>query len=287
MIKHLALCLMFLFLSTGWATAASSVWKVQKGNAVIYLGGTIHLLRDADLPPPTEFETAYRSARTVIFETDIARLKEPATQQLLLSRAVYRDGSGIEQHLSPATMRQLAAYCEANGIPLQALRQLKPAMLMSTLTFLELAKLGITQQGVDSYFYQLARKDGKKVIGLESVEQQVGYVVSLADGIEDEVVSHSLREMGSLGQQYEELTGSWRNGDTRRLGDLLVTELKERWPRLYRRLITERNSNWLPQLEAALKSREPAFVLVGVAHLVGPDGLLAALAKRGYMIERL
>jgi uncharacterized protein YbaP (TraB family) len=31
---------------------------------------------------------------------------------------------------------------------------------------------------------------------------------------------------------------------------------------------------------------QPCFVVVGAAHLIGPDGLLALLKKKGYKIEQ-
>jgi uncharacterized protein YbaP (TraB family) len=31
---------------------------------------------------------------------------------------------------------------------------------------------------------------------------------------------------------------------------------------------------------------QPCFVVVGAAHLIGPDGLLTLLKKKGYQIEQ-
>jgi uncharacterized protein YbaP (TraB family) len=57
-------------------------------------------------------------------------------------------------------------------------------------------------------------------------------------------------------------------------------------PAAYNSLITERNRNWMPQLDACLKRSTPCFVIVGAAHIVGPQGLLALLRQRGYQIEQ-
>ena len=43
----------------------------------------------------------------------------------------------------------------------------------------------------------------------------------------------------------------------------------------------------MPQIEQLLSRTQPAFVVVGAAHLVGPDGLLALLAAKGYRVEQL
>lgn len=279
--------IILVVLSCGAAFAESSVWKVQKGTSVIYLGGTCHLLRESDFPLPPEFRRAYDASRVVVFETDIVRLQDPSTHLKLLSQATYADGSGVDRHLSPRTYAELIAYCRANGIPLEALRQIKPSLLMVTLTLMELARAGVGQQGVDLFFHDAAKRDGKTVGWFEDVDQQIDYVISMADGNEDEFVIHSLRELKSLGERFDSLVDAWRRGDTGKLERLIVDELKTEQPGLYRKMIVERNRNWLPRIVAYLKSPETEFILVGVGHLVGPDGLIEALRKRGCRVEKL
>ena len=43
----------------------------------------------------------------------------------------------------------------------------------------------------------------------------------------------------------------------------------------------------MPQIEAWLKEPKRFAVVVGAAHLVGPDGLVAQLKARGYRVERV
>jgi len=285
--KRFIAVLLLVMLSCSQAFAASSVWKAQKGDSVIYLGGTCHLLRESDYPLPTEFEKAYKAAEVVVFETDIARLNDPATQQKLLAKAMYADGSTIERHLSPKVYAALKAYCDASGIPLQAFSRMKPSLLMVTLTVLELAKMGVSQRGVDQYFHDKAVKDGKSVAGLESVDTQIDYVVSMADGAENEFVSRSLEEMKDLKEEFTRMLQAWRTGDAGKLDELMVAEMKMRHPVLYGKLITARNHNWLPLIEGYHKTPKTEFILVGAAHLVGADGILAALKRKGYTVEQL
>jgi uncharacterized protein YbaP (TraB family) len=269
------------------ASAASSVWKAEKGNAVIYLGGTCHVLRETDYPLPEEFDTAYKASDTVVFETDIGKLNDPATQQKMLAKAMYADGSTIDQHLSPRVYGELSAYCEASGIPLKALSQFKPSILMVSLTLMEFMKLGVTSQGVDTYFYELAKKDKKNVESLETVDEQIDYLVSMADGNEDEFVTYSIKDLKTIKETFEPLVRAWRRGDTGKLDELMITDLKMRQPKLYGKLIVGRNRNWLPKIAADTKKPQTRFFLVGVGHLVGPDGIIEALKKKGYAVDKL
>jgi uncharacterized protein YbaP (TraB family) len=61
----------------------------------------------------------------------------------------------------------------------------------------------------------------------------------------------------------------------------------KKYPAAYQSLIVERNNNWIPQLEQCLTRTTPCMVVVGAAHLVGPDGLLALLQRKGYRVEQL
>ena len=48
-------------------------------------------------------------------------------------------------------------------------------------------------------------------------------------------------------------------------------------------LLNNRNTSWMPAIEASIKS-DPSFIAVG-AHLVGEDGLIELLRQQGYKVE--
>lgn len=52
----------------------------------------------------------------------------------------------------------------------------------------------------------------------------------------------------------------------------------------YRLIIAERNQAWMPRLMKHLNDGQ-AFIIVGAAHLPGPQGLIALLRSRGYQVE--
>lgn len=286
-IRRLLVAIFLVLLSWSLAAAASSVWRARKGGEVIYLGGTFHLLRQGDYPLPPEFQLAFDSSGLILFETDIAKLQEPATRARLLARALYANGDTIDRHLSPPTYASLKEQCAANSIPLESMRRMRPSFLLLTLTMMELQRLGVTEEGVDQHFHAKALK-GKKVIGaLETVEEQLDFLVTMADGNEDEFVRHSLRELKGAREEFGRLATAWRSGDAAGLEELLTGRMKREQPALYRRLISERNRAWLPRIVAKRKPGQTGFVLVGAAHLVGEDGIIEALKKMGYVVERL
>jgi hypothetical protein len=81
------------------------------------------------------------------------------------------------------------------------------------------------------------------------------------------------------------IIAAWKRGDLATLERSLLSEF-DGFPAAYQSLLVERNRNWLPQLDACLARRSPCLVVVGAAHLVGPDGLLALLQRKGYRVEQ-
>lgn len=267
--------------------AESSVWKIQKGDSSIYLGGTFHILRQNDFPLPDEFEKAYEASEMVVFETDIGKMNEMSTQQKIMARAIYADGSTVDQHISPGTYNLLKEYCSSNAVPLSQFKQFKPPILVTALAMIELMKLGVSQEGVDMFYYKSAQKDNKNIVWLETVDEQIDYIMGMGKGNEDDLIKHTINDLKSIKQNYETMVTSWKKGDVEALQSLIVGEFKNKMPVLYKKLLSDRNEKWLPRIEEYFENPKIEFVLVGTAHLVGPEGLVEVLSRKGYQVEKL
>jgi uncharacterized protein YbaP (TraB family) len=82
------------------------------------------------------------------------------------------------------------------------------------------------------------------------------------------------------------LVEAWRTGDAPTVERIVLAELKPE-PQLYQRLLAGRNRNWMPKIDALLLRKGHALIVVGAAHLVGADGLIAMLKAKGYTVEQL
>ncbi len=283
-------CLFAFTIMVLWHVAVfadTSVWVVTSGGQTVYLGGTIHMLRAWDFPLPAEFEQAYQKSDTIVFETDIGRLNDPGNQQILLSEMMYTDGRTLDKVLSHKAYMTLMGYAEKIGVPISSLLPFKPPMAVMTLFSVELQRNGITEDGVDQHFYDKAVADGKSTIGLESLEDHIGFLADMSTGDEDDFVIHSIKDFKRMSQVMSQMVAMWRDGDEKGLDQIFIAEMKTKYPRLYEQLLIERNKNWMPIIESYFKTPATEFVLVGAAHLVGEQGILKLLAERGYTISRL
>ena len=284
--KILLSLFMVLFFYT-YSQAESSVWKVQKGNSVMYVGGTVHILRQTDFPLPAEFEKAYSLSDMLVLETDIGKMNETSTQQLLMSKAMYSDGSTLEQHISAEAYNMLNEYSSSNDIPLEQLKMFKPQVIAVMMATIELAKFGVVQEGVDMFFYKSATNDKKVIEGFETIEEQIDFLLGMGKGNEDKFIAYTLEDLKSTKENYEIMVDSWKKGDAEKLYELIVDDIKTKSPDLYKNILTDRNDNWLPVIEKYFENQKTEFILVGAAHVVGPDGIIKQLSRKGYKVEKL
>lgn len=278
-------CLFLLSLSQ--AKADTSVWSVRSGDNVIYLGGTVHLLRPADYPLPGEFEEAYQASSELYFETDIASMNDLSVQAQMLQQLTYGDDESLSSILSDEAYAALSAYTATAGLPIAMLNKFKPGLLISTLQILVFQSMGFTPQGVDAFFHTRAVSDGKAEGQLETVQEQIGFIAAMGEGNESEFILLSLKDLAETGDVMEDMIGAWRSGDAEGLSELFVEEMKVEAPALYDTLLLQRNLKWVPQIDSMLQDADTEFVLVGAAHLVGENGLLDLLSQKGYEINQL
>lgn len=285
--RVICLGLLLLLAGAAEAQAETSLWKVQKGDNIFYIGGTCHLLRAEDLPLPTAYESAYAEADRVIFETDIGKMNDPDTQKKLMMSMIYNDGSTLEQHLKPETYAKLESFSRIHDLQLDGMKGLlKPAMVAMIIMIKELAAIGVDEKGVDQIIYNWAHRDGKNTGELESIDEQIQYAASMGEGIEDKFINYAMEDAASIRQEFHKIIDAWRAGDSQALNTFMVAGV-ERLPSLYKSLLKDRNEKWMPLIEAYSKSPEVELIMVGVAHLVGSDGVIHKLKQRGYQIEQL
>ncbi len=285
--KKLIIVLIALVFSTT-VYAESSVWKLDADNGSFYLAGSCHVLRKSDYPLPEEFESAYDDADQVIFETDLDALVRPDIQFLLMSKGMYAGGETLEKKLSKKTYESLVKFCNDKAIPIALFQSFKPWLLTMTLMAMELEKNGISpRDGVDLYFSNKAKNDGKNTGGLEDIHKHIELVSSMEEDLDESVIESFLQELEELQVIMDGLIKSWRAGDESGIDKFISENMRKEYPELYKRLLADRNRDWIPHLEALMDSGKRTLVIVGVGHLVGEDSVINLLKSKGYKVRKM
>ena len=268
-------------------SADTSVWEVKYDSNTVYLGGTVHLLRPSDYPLPEEYERAYQASSKIYLETDLSSMNELSVQTKMLEQLTYQNARSLKTVLNEEAYTALSDYMVEIGMPLMMMENFKPGMVISTLQVMEFQRNGFTPQGVDVYFNNRAIDDAKTLGQLESIQEQIGFIASMGEGNESEFILLSIRDLEETTEIMNDMIAAWRTGNNDQLAAMFVTEMQNEAPDLYDTLLRQRNLNWFPQIEQMLSDSVTEFVLVGAAHLVGPDGLLRLLSQKGYQVRQL
>jgi uncharacterized protein YbaP (TraB family) len=277
-----------LLLVAAAAQAKSFAWKVTGRNGgIVYLIGSVHLLSNDFYPLQPALEAAYKDVDLLVEEVDMAELTDPSSQIALLGRAMLPSSSSLDKVISADTYAMLVKRAAALGVPIEPFKLLKPWMVALTLVQVEWQQAGFDPQlGLDKHFYDQAKADGKTTQGLETAEYQISRLDGMTMEQQEHLLAESLKEADSEKANMKKLVEAWRTGDAPAVEKIVLADLKAE-PVLYQRLLVERNHNWMPKIDALFARPKRSLVVVGAAHLVGPDGLLAALRAKGYTVEQL
>ncbi|WP_372793941.1 TraB/GumN family protein [Pontiella sp.] len=281
-------CLTLVFtLSALSVQAKSTLWKVSSEKGAMYIQGSAHILKAENYPLAPEIEQAYSNAATLVLEVDMGEMMSPRTQQLILSKAMLKQPDSLQTMLSPEVYTQLETVAAESGIPLAALQQFKPWFATMTLTIVKMKKMGLDENlGLDRHFYTRAQQDGKKVIGLESIDFQIALFNSLAEENPDDFVTRALAEIDQIEHELNRLLEAWETGDLQAL-ETIINRCFIDYPKQYKTFITDRNKAWVRQLDDMLNSGETHMVVVGAGHLPGEEGVINLLKKQGFSVEQL
>ena len=281
-----ALVLFILFTASG-VYAESSVWMVSSSKANIYLAGSFHMLRSSDYPLPAEFFTAYKNSRKIIFEVPPGETDNPEHMGGFLSGAIYTDGTTLKDHISSAAYAKTEKFCKEHNYPLEQYQIFKPALFLTMLTVLEMNRIGADpQKGVDNFFKEKALQDGKATGSLETVDQQLKLLLSMDESLGSDQIIESIDEFKQIEAELGEYLAVWRKGDEVRMEELFIKDFRS-YKKLYQALIVDRNNKWMTDITNFLNGSANTMIIVGAAHLVGPDGLVNLLRKRGYQVVKL
>ena len=262
------------------------IWKVSRqGETIAYLVGSIHVLTKASYPLPPLFDDVYSRTKVLVEEVDMAETADPAMAAGMAAKALLQDGQTLKSLLDPALYARVSEKAVGAGFPMMLLDRMKPWLVAVTLMLPELQAAGFDPaQGLDRHFYERGKADARPFRALETAAFQIDRMNGLSMPAQVQMLSAYLDDVDVQVKSVTELVAGWRTGDVPALEKLLLGELKES-AEVYQRLLVERNQAWAPRI-AECQASAPCLVVVGGAHLLGPDSVVALLTKAGFSVEQ-
>lgn len=266
----------------------SLIYKIQSETNTVYILGSIHVLAEEYYPLTRSFSYAYYNSQKVVFEIDPEILFSPDSFSQHEKQYTLPKGKTLETVLSPKTYGLVKQKIQALGGNIQDFQQYKPWVLYLTLSGRLDSSIDFRPElGIENHFYRMAKDAGKPTGGLETIQDQLNVFDTLPFSIQDALLQESLAAAGSKEreQAFLHMVKDWHQGNLNGLEQLV--ESFKTYPLFYKKLLVQRNQNWIPQIELFLQEEKNVLIIVGAAHLAGQDGLLALLREKGHQVERV
>jgi uncharacterized protein len=269
------------------APAKTFLWSISApGAPSSYLLGSLHVLTPDYYPLSPPIENAFGASKVLIEEADLDEVTNPATVMSLVSKAILSDGRTLDQLIAADLYAKVMERADKAGLPRVAVQRMKPWLIALSLTQPALQAAGFkAEHGVDKHFFDRAKKAGMSRRALETVAFQFQRLDEMAAPQQEALLRSTIDELDTQIANVKNLADAWSRGDTVTIEKLLLTSMTDS-PELYQRILVERNVSWVSAVEDCVKEKTSCFVVVGAAHLVGPDSLVALLQKKGYKVEQ-
>lgn len=283
-------------------SASPLFYKVTGADGqTMWLLGTIHAgdSRTASLPQQLLDAFAASDALAVEFDTNAfgqAALTDPALQAQIAHAYYYTSGT-TQDNLSKELYARLYPLMLASGSNSYSSPYLKIAVWENLLEnlYLRQSYTLTADKGMDQRLLTWAAAQEKTVYeiesGLSQLKMLTGFSKKLQTMLLEDLLDTGLLTYSSLTQQLYEL---WCGGDEAALAEALTEDTsgmtedeRKLYEEYYKAMYTDRNSVMLNAAKEYLESGETVFYAVGLAHLLGEDGLVEALRAEGYTVEQV
>lgn len=294
---------MFLLLVIAWTSASkvsaqlsesdtpndgSVFWEIS-GNGLTepsYLFGTFHLLGNSYVDSLTEVMEKFNRCKSFVGE-----LKIDSTIMPKMGAAAVLQGTTLDQILTKDDYAITQQYMkELSGYDLSMFNNVNP-MTISTLL------IAFAQQQVsppnptnpelimDDYFQHLSKQSGKKIIGLETIDDQINALfLQFSYERQAELLMEQVKQKDKIFEDIQQMTNSYKQQDFKTIMSLMYDGSFTKTEAAV--ILDNRNLNWMKELPTIIH-QSSAFIAVGALHLSGKNGLVQLLRNAGYTVEPL
>ncbi|MBN2669371.1 MAG: TraB/GumN family protein [Bacteroidales bacterium] len=262
----------------GNAFSQSLLWKIS-GNGLkedSYLYGTIHIQDNRVFLYGDTVLNAFNNCNAYAMEVVIDEIDKSALEEV-----IYLKEGSIKDYLSDEEYQKLDDYCkEKIGAGLEMLKKMKPFFLSSQLMQVDMPK--DRPLALDADFLNMARKQGKLVLGIEELSDQLGAIDEIPVEEQVNMLMANVNDTMKAQNQFEALIDAYLLGDFESIQTLMAdTSLPKEFEEA---MLIKRNKGMAKNIAKYIK-KQSTFNAIGAAHLPGEKGVIALLRKKGFTVE--
>ena len=263
------------------------MWKATSPTTTVYLVGSIHMGDSSMYPLPQEVESAFASAKALAVEVNSKNVDQSKTMGLVQTFGMYGPGDSLTKHLSKETMAMLDDYCTKHNVPRAGMEQLKPWVVAVSIAALAWQQAGEDPAlGIDMHFLNEI-KPPQRVNELETLESQFAIFATATEEEQEQMLESTLKQGDKTQDIIKRIQAAYTSADPNSLQKVMeeVTDMGSK--SLTKKLLDDRNVAMATKLDEYLKGKEPIFVVVGAAHIIGDKGIAKMLRDKGYKVDQV
>ncbi len=245
-----------------------------------YLFGTYHFADKGFVDTMKVINDKLKSADAVVGEL----IMDKSLPTKMLPYLMMKDTT-LDKLFTPQEYTLVADYLKKlANLDLKMLNTMKPVVVQTLIMqFTSPKTFTATNPALDQYFQDYGRENGKNVLGLETLEDQVDALFSSSLARQKELLIKSIKEAEKNKSITDNLYKYYITQDLDQLTKLM-TDTGDFTQEEMDKLLKNRNEKWLISLPQMMKDHS-LFIAVGAGHLVGKSGLIKGLQAKGYTVK--
>ncbi len=215
---------------------------------------------------------AIEAVEAFALEFDTSELEQVDTSAYLM----FPDGETLTDYLGERSYRRVYKHLlRQTGLDISYYRTYKPFWIIQAVDQLVLASEG--ELSLDEYLEREARAMGKKVLGIETLSEQLQVLSGLSLEWQMKMLVSLSRNVPQYRREMHHLAELYVRGDVRQL---YRSGKKRLGP--HRELMLYRRNRVMAGRINSIAGHQTLFAAVGAAHLSGKFGLIALLKAEGW-----
>ena len=259
-------------------------YEICDENSCVYLLGSIHIGDNRVSNFNQKLLDLYNKSNYLAVELDTKNVSIDVSEYTLTPPET------LDSLLSEEEKNKITKFIEENGaLPYEQLKYFKLGYLYNYFSMLPLFEHGLISSGVDEYFLSLAHKENKEIIEIETYEEQMSLLLDYSNDFYiaqiNSLIDNYALGSKSLNLLYEtyltankELLENMLNEDN----NAPATEEEKKY---IDEMLYKRNNKMATKLKELLNNDKETFMIVGLAHVLGKNGIIDLINNDNYKIN--
>jgi hypothetical protein len=273
------------------------LWRIEKpGLAPSYLFGTIHSTDKEALAIAKSAAAFIGQAKVVATELGgpFDPMEKADLSAKMFARAIDREDDTFKGAVAETDRANIDKYLSARGLAPELAHHLKLWFLAvtSSLPLCEMKREAADMTEVDNFLAETAKANGIRVVGLETMDEQMDALASTRASISATILEASAKRPSSADDDYVTMLHLYREGrpaDIIAISDLdaEATPQERAAQNAFTDAILVGRNATMAERAAPLLKEGGAFIAVGALHLPGKGGLVERFRTAGYDVSKV